>query len=437
MSLIETFKKFMADDSAFDMFIVGPAGTGKTTSLKELVQYCLEERITAISLAYTHKACTILRQKLPELADVRTLHKFLRKRPGINTNATKVKQIAITVQFGEPEVCRVIFVDEFSMVGESDATSIGELQDPEYTGICRTKVVYIGDVNQLPPVKGTFTLTPAGKYVHRLTKVHRQAEDNKLIDTLSSLNDMINTGKTKKLAEHATFKRNKDIVTEYLKSNANNDDKILLAYTNKEVENLNKQVVSIIGDNKSRWVGQLRKVFTFKQNIDKDKIFYIDTVTEPIPLDSKYKTLEFLLELDYLNFGLFEDEEGDSYVFAYVFGHYQYKLKNEELSVQASNSNADIEDKYKEKASTWAYNNPHEPETRHRARCWREFLSFSECVMLVDHPYALTVHKSQGSTYRDVFISNSDLRLNPNAIDYLKLLYVGISRASQIVYMDS
>jgi len=94
MSLIETFEKFLNDENAFDMFIIGAAGTGKTTSLHELVSYCIKDKVPAISLAYTHKACSILRSKLPELADIRTLHKFLRKRPGINTNATHIKQIA-------------------------------------------------------------------------------------------------------------------------------------------------------------------------------------------------------------------------------------------------------------------------------------------------------------------------------------------------------
>jgi len=434
MSLIQTFEKFMADEEAFDMFIVGPAGTGKTTSLKELLEYCLKEKIPAIALAYTHKACTILANKLPEQTDIRTLHKFLRKRPGINTNATHIKQIATTVQFGEPEKVRVLFIDEFSMVGENDAMSLGELQDPDYTGTCETKIVYIGDVNQLPPVKGTFTLNPSGKYVHKLTKVYRQADGNSLIDTLSDLNIMINSGKTSKLKEHSTFKRGVDIIDLYCKDK---EDKILLAYTNEQVQKLNENVVKILGDNKQRWVAQHRKVYTFRGDMPLDKVFYIDTFQDTIPLDSKYKTLEFLLGLPYLRFGIFEDDEGASYVFAYIFGHYNYKIKTEELAKAASDSNAKIEIEYKDKAAYWAGQNPHHLLARQRAKAWREFLSVSESVMLVDYPYALTVHKSQGSTYKSVYLDNTDLKKNPDATMYLKLLYVGISRASDIVYMDS
>lgn len=434
MSLIETFEKFLNDENAFDMFIIGAAGTGKTTSLHELVSYCIKDKIPAISLAYTHKACGILMAKLPALADVRTLHKFLRKRPGINTNATHIKQIATTVQFGEPEKVRVLFIDEFSMVGENDAMSLGELQDPNYTGVCQTKIVYIGDVNQLPPVKGAFTLNPSGKYVVKLTQVHRQAEGNKLLDTLCSLNDFINKGEAKKLPEHSTFKRNTDLVNLYCKDQ---EDKILLAYTNEQVQKLNEQVVKVLGDNRQRWVAQHRKIFTFKYEVPLDKVFYIDMINETLSLDSKFKTLEFLLELPYLKFGVFEDEDETPYVFAYIFGHYNYKLKNEELALRASDSNAKIEKEFKEKASLWATQNNHHPLARQRAKAWREFLSVSDCVMLVDFPYALTVHKSQGSTYKHVYIDNTDLKKNPDGMMYLKLLYVAISRASDKVFMDS
>ena len=58
---LEVFKKFLSDKEAGEMFITGVAGTGKTTSLKELLEYCNENRVEAIACAYTHKACNVLR----------------------------------------------------------------------------------------------------------------------------------------------------------------------------------------------------------------------------------------------------------------------------------------------------------------------------------------------------------------------------------------
>ena len=65
-----------------DMFITGQAGTGKTTKLAELVSYCIEQRLSYVVCAYTHKACSVLNNKIPD-ADIKTLHSFLRKRPTI------------------------------------------------------------------------------------------------------------------------------------------------------------------------------------------------------------------------------------------------------------------------------------------------------------------------------------------------------------------
>ena len=99
--MISTFKQFLADEQAWDMYITGAAGTGKTTSLAEGVQYCIDQEIPYVVCAYTHKACGILRDKLPQGAIVRTLHSFLGKRPCINTNATKKEYVNVNTRSAE------------------------------------------------------------------------------------------------------------------------------------------------------------------------------------------------------------------------------------------------------------------------------------------------------------------------------------------------
>lgn len=433
--MLDTFKRFLDDDSGFDMFITGVAGTGKTTSLGELVQYCIDNHIPNVVTAYTHKAKEVLVDKLPPLADVRTLHSFLRKRPGINQHATHKNQLNITSQFGTPESVKVIFVDEFSMVSESDALSLGELQDPTYEGKCAVKLVYIGDPNQLPPVKGVFTLEPYGKYIFRLTKVHRQSEGNGLLGTLAKINSYIEGEPIAKLEEHSTFIRGVDIVTGYIECKA--VDKIILAYTNEKVQELNAEIHSKTKDSGLRWIGQLKKYLKFNGRIERGLITYIDTVNGPLLIGSKYQTLEFLLDLDYIDFGRYEDLEGNEYILASIFGHYNYKLKLDELGTVATKINDKIQKDSGISPKFWAQANPHTKSARSRALAWREFLSVSDCVMLIDYPYALTVHKSQGSTYSHVFIANEDLKTNIDRVMYLRLLYVAISRASNVVYMDS
>ena len=49
-------------------------------------------------------------------------------------------------------------------------------------------------------------------------------------------------------------------------------------------------------------------------------------------------------------------------------------------------------------------------------------------------PYAQTIHKSQGSTYKDVLIYLDDLKQCETKKDRNRLLYVAFSRATNKVY---
>ena len=427
------FNHFVQDGEAFDAYITGQAGTGKTTVLGAVVQYCIDNHIPTVVCAYTHKAKEILIKKLPFEADVRTLHSFLRKRPGINEEAKSLRAMQTTSQFGKPEEIKMLIVDEYSMVGESDAMSIGELQDPDYEGMPKMKVLYVGDERQLPPVGQPFTLQAGGDYVHNLTEVQRQGA-GPLLDTICDIVDMID-GKTPihKLEPNEQFHRDVDIIREYTPG----EDSIVLAYTNRVVEQLNKALNEKMEFNSLstniRWSPSLRK-----------ELIYISE--QPLPLeilthsgmllrDSKYKTLEHLVTMPGIQFGNFQIE-GENKVIAYVFGHYQYKMMNEKLAQLAADSNAQFDHA---NPKSYCQKNPHKKECRARAKAWRDYLTFKECVMCVDFPYAQTIHKSQGSTFEKVYIDNKDLKmlLGHGKMDmYLKLLYVAVSRASDSVYMS-
>lgn len=435
---IKTFNNFLQDKEAFDMFLVGSAGTGKTTVLNQVVQLCLDNEIPTVVCAYTHKAKEVLQSKLPKEADVRTLHSFLRKRPGINESAKSVHKLQVTTQFGKPQEVKLLIVDEYSMVGESDAMSIGELQDPEYEGVPQMKVLYVGDERQLPPVGQPFTLQAGGKYVAELKEVQRQAA-GPLLDTICEIVDMID-GKTElhHLEPNEEFHRGVDIF-EHIAHNKKTD-KIVLAYTNKRVQELNEQLAALLPRTSLRWSPTLRAELNYEGSVRHEDVISIHTHSGELLLDSKYRTLEHLTSMreHRIEFGVFQNLTDSSLrTYAYVFGHYNYKIKLEELGQAAADSNAAIDHPVPKR---YCLENPHCKKCRRRAKAWRDYLTFKECVMLVDYPYAQTIHKSQGSTFENVYIDNEDLKLllNKGNVDlYLKLLYVGVSRASDQVFMNS
>ena len=49
--------------------------------------------------------------------------------------------------------------------------------------------------------------------------------------------------------------------------------------------------------------------------------------------------------------------------------------------------------------------------------------------------HALTVHKSQGSTYKQAIINIKNIEMNPNKKEKKRLLYTAITRASDLVIL--
>lgn len=437
--MLNTFKQFIEDPKAFDMFVTGQAGTGKTTGLAELVEYCKANEISIKVCAYTHKACEVLRQYLPEGTDICTLHSFLKKRPGVNDQATMREHISISSKRGKPEdVPMVLAIDEYSTIGEKDFMDIGLVQDPNYEGLPVMKVLYIGDPNQLPPVGDTSAIIPNGKYQVVLKEIHRQKDGNGLLEPLCQLVDFMNGAKPKPLKENKNFIRGIDIVAEY--KNCKTDDKVILAYTNEVVESLNADIkgktTPMNGD--GIFSPSMKEFYTFDTFLPLKDISYISLpFGEDLYLKSKYKTLEHLLTM-HDQFALIINEEGEYITHAIEFGHYQYKLKMEEYGEAAVKTNKIIEDKHGMGGKTYAKIYPHDPLSRARAKAWRNYLTYRDCVICIDFPFAMTVHKSQGSTFDTVFVDTENLGIcaNKDYQTYLKLMYVAISRASNKVYTN-
>lgn len=432
---ITTFKAFMADDSAWDMFIDGPAGTGKTTDCGTIVQWCMDHDVEYLVCAFTHKACDVLAEKLPAGAKITTLHSYLNKRPVINQGAIDTKQLQQNRQTGIPEKPRLLIVDEKSMVGERDFMDIRANQDEDYDGECELKVLWLGDPHQLPAVGDTPAVKPYGPYQVRLTENKRRGAFNPLSIPIDALISYIEgTATPTALVANERFIRGKDLVNEYLADAE--ESKVILCYTNKAVQELNAKVAGKTSPDKGDrlfcptsqcWV-------TFLRKIPANCVDYIDLAYgERLSLGSKYRTLEYVLKNEMYDFYEVEDEEGEIKVQAVAFGHYTYKVLKDSLGLAATATNKEIELNFKGyKASVWAAANDQHKLARARSKAWRDFLTFSECVVCMDFPFAMTTYKSQGSTFNHVYVDTNDIGqlVQSNWTLYLKMMYVALSRAA-------
>ena len=136
---------FYHDDSMLTWVLRGSAGTGKsftTKVLKDLLPY----RNIAIT-APTHKAKNVT-EKFSGIPG-ETVHRLLGLRPNLDIEDLDINNPQFDPQ-AEPTInlYDLIFVDEASMVGDS----LYEFLVNE-AARTRTKILFIGDPNQLPPVR--------------------------------------------------------------------------------------------------------------------------------------------------------------------------------------------------------------------------------------------------------------------------------------------
>lgn len=422
----DIFARFMSDPEAWDMFVTGPAGTGKThTVATDFIPRCTLAGIDVVVTAFTHKACGILAAKLPKEVKVQTLHSFLSKRPLVNVEAKQAEHVTTSKVCGQGGCTQLLIVDEYGMVGEKDLLDLRALQDPNYDAMPLFKVLWLGDPNQLPPVGDVQAVKPKGDYQLRLTEIKRTSQEP-LLEVLAKLVSYIEgTAEPARIESNACFVRDQDIVAA--------DADVVLAYTNARVQELNAL--------KQGYAAPLPGDIVFCGTTHR-QYEYVEEVTMPqsimrpyggkLELDSKYKTLEYLLRQKEYSYARLRDLEDDSIsVYAYLFGFSTYNVAAAKLKEAAAASNQAIG----ANATQWAKLNPTHKLSRARAKAWRDFLTFDECVVCLDFDHARTIHKSQGSTFDVVAIDMDDLykcaQRDPKM--YMRLLYVAVSRAAKKV----
>ena len=65
---------------------------------------------------------------------------------------------------------------------------------------------------------------------------------------------------------------------------------------------------------------------------------------------------------------------------------------------------------------------------------WKAYFEFKQIFASLDYGYAITTHKSQGSTFQNVFVVDQDIDCNPNREEAAQCRYVAYSRAAKRLF---
>jgi hypothetical protein len=419
--------------------VLGGGGTGKTYTVCQTIN--VED---ALFLGATNKICSVLKNYLTNNGyfnfEVKTIDSFFGfKLKKDHNNITVITHKKPNLS----KVPKIIVIDEISLINDRSFDLLMEIKD-------KRKFILIGDNLQIPPIEATPTRDKDNfkvskiftqlDYSFELKIQNRQKIESKLFELISK------------------FRQNMDKSFDYIKmieKYSNGNDILYYDINDKELKNLiyNKNPIAIgyknltclsfnwlIGSTKFNDKGYKVNSLNVGDTVffdgfykrDKD-VFYTSEIVNILQIDNFCEeTIKIGNEFATYNFKKIKvkNENGIDKIIFVGNGYkntlypisYRVTKQIDKLKKQIDNSN---NIKYK-----WILR-------KQIAELNTEYSNIKTGFATLKKPYAITAHKSQGSTFEDVIIPIYDYAAKVSQ-DSNQLLYVAMSRASsRIIFVNN
>lgn len=450
---LERMLTWAASNSKQPFTLKGYAGTGKTFLTKQFIK---EYGKPLVVTAPTHKAVRVIEQATNKKG--KTIHSLHGLRPNVNLDDFDVDNIEFDA-LSEPAIKNysLVIMDECSQINKS-LYRLNEMRSNEFG----TKILYIGDPAQLPPVKERISPTFVNSNGFTLNEIVRQEAGNPLLEILKMLRYDVENGSSTFL--HHIYRNHmslNDKAEGYVCLDNKSFGKEMIDYFKSEAFSQNVNLVRYTGylnDNIAVWNEYIRKNLIE----DSDNILTVDDLLLGYnTITDEYNNLTLINSEDYMIADI------DKRLSDYSFVTYIVSLRNIFTGEMTTVSIVDHKDPSFVNYTNIIISLRNDALTRRgieRSKAWRRFFEFKQknlCMidiemeesrMLkrdIDYGYGVTTHKLQGSTmqhmfvnvanmvyYKDSRIPRANTRSNPYAIDFRnKLLYTAISRASKLSYL--
>jgi hypothetical protein len=485
---LEKLIDFSTDPNSDFITLQGAAGTGKTSIIGYLQKYLKSHKFNFF--APTHAATAEL-----AFATVKSGNKKLPMTVAsamINTvnPATNEMVSAFSKKLIDAMGLRnnVFVVDEVSMLNSNDYRA---LKDAALRN--EVKVIFMGDIMQIPevditnpekkPVSKAFTELDQVK----LTEVKRTSSNsilNMLTNIRNNVNDKIPIVESSDQLEYLSLPEFNSKLADVFEKNP--EETVLISYTNKGVEQYNKKIRSVLGREgdlvagdvivgylgysskqieKSNIANSVRYTVT---GVEKDgSLYYIFASSKKLSelqklgvssVSGKASTrYAQLSRTDSFDFSDLTEEDFDknnrmlSEMMIRLHEAKQFAIRTKSSgawrdyyavkgNISMRLSNLDLGD-------TYIYNPATDVMEKYEYEKHKKIDRDLIIEKGIDFGHAITIHKSQGSTVKNVFFdatslpkaSSSKLTVNGEQIGTEKhsLLYVGVSRASEYLGINA
>lgn len=394
--------------------LTGYAGTGKTTLLQLFIRQLREQgdRRSIVFSAFSNKATKVLSIMANQWGlqiDTMTCCKLLGLRPVVDEQTGKQVFRPDRQQGSQIERYDLVVVDECSMINQEMWELLVNAVSNLYIG---TQILFVGDQAQLPPVNEPESacfrqiphrseLTEVVRYGGAIGVIADRIRQNLTCPSLPAFG----TDTTPEKTAGCFVVSRQAWQTLLLKAftsdtyQSNPDQVRALAYTNRRVNQLNQLIRgAIYGAAAPRFVVGERLI-AMSPCIEDEGVI--------LPTSAECEVMQVLrgrsgewpvwfLEV--------ETEAGDFRTLRVLHesGRQEFRARLDFLA---------------------------------KEQRWMEFWDFKQLFHELDYAYSLTIHKSQGSTFQDVFVDVPSMRMNRNIIERNQLCYVAFTRAAKRLFL--
>jgi ATP-dependent exoDNAse (exonuclease V) alpha subunit len=457
-----TLSEYLENSSDRSVYVLkGWAGTGKTYVISKLIGKIINKNDKKKKGIFknspeiavtgpTNKSVRVIRQSTginSHYVNYMTIHKLLGLKEQITEDG---KQLFAPDSYlgSNIESVDILFIDEVSMLND-------ELFEEVIKHRSRMKIICMGDPCQIPPV-GRPDCIPFLDDMHErygiktieLSEVMRQKGDNPIIESSIVIRNNISSGflpldpvsrhnERGEGIEYLSLESKDDrerfskILEEMLKSEdfkTNQDLVKIIAWRNKTVDTMNKIArKKIYGEDSER-----SKILVGERMIANSPVFIKDTIV--LNTNEEFEIEDFDIDDD-----KFRMQIADSPA-PYMEVHLQfYKCRIKYIGHNGEIIKARIhilhEDSEIEYQKVLRLLKIRAINKKGKDKTWMKYYNFTRRYADVSWGYSISAHKSQGSTYKNVFVLEDDIDKNWDVIERNRIKYTAFTRASSNLFV--
>lgn len=430
---IEKLNSFVKDKGRQVFVLKGRGGTGKTTIIKKILEGLKGDSVAAATIS--HKAKGILQLSMGNEAEVKTIASAIGLKPKRNNPSVFEKDPKFKKEKSPFYNADIIIIDECSMLTQEMVSDI-----INFSKNPNVKVIFMGDNVQLPPIEenaslqnkdsASFTANTKPEYTATLTERMRQGEDSPIVvlsDVIAAnvesatpelrvITDRRNKFDEKK--NKGTLFETKDSMVPQLTKDLQSDKENtkIICFTNAEKDSMNNLARQIL------WGEGNTNEFNKGEILINE-----DTKEESLVASADIFNGEQYVVLNSTPVNIkFNKLNNDFSTSVVSLPGYSLKVQNESgemVTIQV------LSPKVKQKYAELQKNNA-DNAFKVGGPTWDIYWGNEDQHVKSDYGYAITSHKSQGSTYNNVYVMEDNILGVQDASIKTKnqSLYVAVTR---------